>query len=151
MSRIERAKEFFLQGYNCSQAVAMAFIDVVEMDADTLSKIMLPFGGGMGRLRLTCGCVSAMASVIGLITGEAGHSAENKKEVYGDVQKICAKFKEEYGSLICGELLSGKVPVEVGGVAEERTQEYYKKRPCAEMVGFAAGLMEEYLKEKGIL
>ncbi len=151
MSRAERAKEYFLEGYNCAQAVALAFADVLSVDEGTLTRVTLPFGGGLGRMRLTCGAVSGMAAVVGLTAGEEGRSAENKKQVYGDVQALCAKFKAEYGSLLCGELLTGKVPVEVGGVAEERTQEYYKKRPCAEMVAFAAGLVEEYLQEKGIL
>ncbi len=151
MSRAERAKEYFLQGYACSQAVALAFSDAVGVDEETLSKIMLPFGGGLGRLRLTCGGVSGMAAVAGLLFAESEKSAENKKEVYAVVQELCGKFKAEYGSLLCGELLSGKVPVEVGGVAEARTQEYYKKRPCAEMVAFAAQILEEYLREKGKL
>ncbi len=151
MSRAERAKEYFLDGYNCSQAVTLAFGDLIEMDEETLLKISLPFGGGVGRMRLTCGCVSGMGIIIGSLFGAADRSAENKKEVYSLVQELCAKFKKEYGSLICGELLAGKVPVEIGGEAEPRTQEYYQKRPCVEMVGFAAGLLEEFFKEKGIL
>ncbi len=152
MSRAERAKEYFLRGYACSQAVALAFSDVVGVDEETISKATLPFGGGMGRLRLTCGAVSGMASVIGLLFANPQPSAENKKEVYAAVQELCARFQEEYGSLICGELLAGvKLPVQVGGEAEPRTQEYYKKRPCAEMVAFAAQIVEEYLREKKIL
>ena len=58
MSRAERAKEYFLQGYACSQAVALAFADVIGLEEEVIKKIMLPFGGGMGRLRLTCGAVS---------------------------------------------------------------------------------------------
>ncbi len=149
MSRAERAKDYFVQGYNCSQAVALAFEDVCGVDEDALLKIMLPFGGGMGRLRLTCGAVSGMAAVIGLIMGNVEHSTENKKETYAAVQEVCARFKGEYGSLLCGELLAGvKIPVEVGGVAEERTKEYYKKRPCAEMVAKAAEIVERFLLEK---
>ncbi len=151
MSRAERAKEYFLQGYNCSQAVSLAFADLVSVDKETLSKISLPFGGGFGRMRLTCGAVSGMGTIVGLLFSQSELSAENKKEVYAIIQELCAKFKAEYGSLLCGELLSGKVPVEVGGEAEMRTHEYYKKRPCAEMVAFAAGLVEEFLREKGIL
>ncbi len=152
MSRAERAKEYFVQGYACSQAVALAFADVVGVDEATLSKITLPFGGGMGRLRLTCGAVSGMAAVAGLVFGEAEHSAENKKKVYGAVQELCKAFQEEYGSLVCGELLRGmNVSVEVGGTAEARTKEYYKKRSCAEMVAFAAETAEKYLLEKGII
>ena len=150
MSRAERAKEYFLQGYACSQAVALAFQDVMGVDENTICKLMLPFGGGMGRLRLTCGAVSGMAAVIGAVFAEAENSPENKKRTYAIVQELCGKFKEENGSLICGELLSGmKLPVEVGGAAEARTQEYYKKRSCAELVACATSILEEYLKENG--
>ena len=152
MSRAERAKEYFLQGYNCSQAVALAFADVLEIEKDTLLKIMLPYGGGMGRLRLTCGAVSGMAAIVGLVFAKAENSPENKKQTYAIVQELCGKFQKENGSLICGELLQGmKVPVEIGGVAEERTKEYYKKRSCGELVACAATILEEYLQEKNIL
>ncbi|MBR2321330.1 MAG: C_GCAxxG_C_C family protein [Clostridia bacterium] len=152
MSRSERAKEKFLQGYACSQAVALAFCDVMGVDEDTVSKMMLPFGGGLGRLRLTCGAVSGMAAVVGMVFADAEHSPENKKKVYAIVQELCAKFQAKTGSLICSELLSGmKVPVEVGGVAEARTAEYYRKRSCADMVALAAQIVEDYLKEQGIL
>ncbi len=150
MSRAEKAKEYFLQGYACSQAVALAFQDVMGVDENTICKLMLPFGGGLGRLRLTCGAVSGMAAVIGAVFAEVENSPENKKRTYAIVQELCGKFKEQNGSLICGELLSGmKLPVEVGGTAEARTQEYYKKRSCAELVACATSILEEYLKENG--
>ena len=152
MSRAEKAKEYFLQGYACSQAVALAFSDVCGINEGELSKIMLPFGGGLGRLRLTCGAVSGMAAVIGLTLSKAENTPENKKQTYATVQELCGKFQAEYGSLICGELLSGmKIPVQVGGDAEPRSAEYYKKRSCADMVEFAAKILEEYLKEQGVL
>ena len=146
MSRAERAKEYFLQGYACSQAVALAFADLMNMDEETISKITLPFGGGLGRLRLTCGAVSGMALVIGALYRKSENTPENKKEVYAITQELCKKFQAETGSLICGELLSKmKVPVEVGGTAEPRTQEYYKKRSCADMVALAVEILEEYI------
>ncbi len=152
MSRAEKAKEYFLQGYACSQAVALVFADVAGVDEAIISKTMLSFGGGMGRLRLTCGAVSGMAAIIGLIFAEAENSPENKKKTYAIVQELCGKFKEQFGSLVCGELLSGmKVPVQVGGEAETRTPEYYRKRSCADMVYYAAKILEKYLMEKGVL
>ena len=114
--------------------------------------MMLPFGGGVGRLRMTCGAVSGMATVVGLVFAEAANTSENKKKTYAIVQELCGKFKEETGSLICAELLSGmKVSVEFGGNAETRTKEYYQKRSCAEMVELAARILENYLAEQGIL
>ena len=152
MSRAERAKEYFLQGYACSQAVALAFADVIGMDERTIAKVTLPFGGGLGRLRLTCGAVSGMAAVVGMAFSESENSPENKKNAYADVQRLCEKFSSENGSLICADLLAGNnLSVTVGGVAEPRTNEYYKKRPCAELVYHAAQILEDELKSKGIL
>ena len=152
MSRAEKAKEYFLQGYACSQAVALAFEDVCKVDGDTLSKMTLPFGGGLGRLRLTCGAVSGMATVVGLVFASAENSPENKKQTYAIVQELCKRFQSENGSLICSDLLaSANLQVSVGGEAEARTAEYYKKRPCAEIVYSAVNIVGEYLKERGIL
>ena len=152
MSRAEKAKAYFEEGYACSQAVALAFSDLVSVREEELIKLSLPFGGGMGRLRLTCGAVSGMGIILGLIFAEAENTPENKKNVYAITQELCGKFKEENKSLICGELLEGvKIPVEIGGEAEARTQEYYKKRPCAELVYSAAEILEEYLRSKGKL
>jgi C_GCAxxG_C_C family probable redox protein len=152
MSRAERAKEYFLQGYACSQAVALAFSDITGVDEKLIAKIMLPFGGGVGRLRLTCGAVSGMTAVIGMIFASPENTPENKKQTYAIVQELCGKFKEQTGSLICAELLSGmKIPVEVGGNAEPRTAEYYRKRSCGDMVALATQIVEDYLKEKGIV
>jgi C_GCAxxG_C_C family probable redox protein len=151
MSRAERAKEYFLQGYACSQAVVLAFSDAIGLEEDTIKKIMLPFGGGVGRLRLTCGAVSGMAAVIGMLFAEAANTPENKKKTYAITQEVCGIFKEKYGSLICAELLAGaNVAVEVGGTAEPRTKEYYQKRSCGEMVACAAEILEKYLIAKGI-
>ena len=152
MSRAERAKEYFLQGYACSQAVALVFADVMGVDQDVILKMTLPFGGGFSRLRLTCGAVSGMASVIGAVFAKAEVSPENKRDTYAIVQELAKRFETEQGSLSCAELLKkASLKVEIGGEAEARTQEYYKKRPCGEIVASAVRILEEYLKEKEIL
>ena len=148
MSREERAKEYFLQGYACSQAVALAFADLTGLDEATLEKLTLPFGGGMGRLRLTCGALSGMAAIVGLLFAKEENTPENKKNVYAIVQKLCGEFQEQTGSLICAEVLKGmNVSVEIGGNAEARTAEYYKKRSCADMVALATQILEKYIQE----
>ena len=150
MTRAEQAREYFKQGYACSQAVALAFADVMAMDEGTIKKIMLPFGGGLGRLRLTCGAVSGMAAVYGMVCASEENIPDNKKQTYAGVQTICEAFKKEFGSLVCADLLSGmNVKVEIGGEAEQRTPQYYQKRSCAEIVFSAAQILDDYLKEIG--
>ena len=144
MSRKEKAMAIFKEGYNCSQAVAMAFDDVVGIDRETLAKMAVGLGGGVGRMREVCGTVTGMAMVLGLIYGT--DEADSKNTVYPYVQEACDRFKAENGSIVCRELLAG-VSVSTGGTAEKRTEEFYKKRPCAELVGMAAEIVESIIAD----
>ncbi len=144
MTREEKAREHFLKGYNCAQAVALAFADLTGVDEETMAKLAAPFGGGMGRMREVCGAVSGMLMVEGLLRGYSDPEANGeKKELYARVQNMAARFKEECGSIICRELLEGKA--DNAPTPTERTPAFYKKRPCAELVALAAKILEEEL------
>ena len=140
--RQKLGSEYFRQGYNCAQAVAMAFEDVVGPDKDMLANLSVGLGGGVGRMREVCGCVSGMALVIGMAKGTDDPMSKN--DVYPLVQEACAEFKKQNGSIVCRELLAG-VPHTDGGTAEKRTEDYYKKRPCSELVETAIGIAERIL------
>jgi len=135
--RIERARELFHEGFNCSQSVVAACADLYGMDEQTALRVAASFGGGIGRMRQTCGAACGMFLLAGLENGSATpHDAEGKKQNYALVQDLAAKFKEENGSLICAELL-GIAPKPQEPTPEARTEAYYQKRPCAEMVASA--------------
>ena len=70
-----------------------------------------------------------------------------KKEHYKLIQELAATFRKENGSIICRELL-GIRPEGENLIPRERTDEYYKKRPCAEYVGYAAQILEKIIMEK---
>ena len=141
----EHARELFLEGYNCSQAVYCAFCDIMEMDIDTAAKLSSSFGGGMGRLREVCGTVSGALMVLGTVMGYSDpKDPKAKTEHYHLVQEFARRFKEKNGSIVCRELLEG-VEVKPGNDPEERTPEYYKKRPCPNYVYDAAKIVEEML------
>ena len=149
MTRAEKAENYFLLGYNCAQAVVLAFSDVTGLDEQTAVRIAGPFGGGLGRLRETCGTVSGMATVIGLISGPSvPGDSEAKAKLYKRVQQAAEKFREKNGSIICRELLGlDKNGEKISPVPSERTAAYYKKRPCAKLCYDAAEILEElYLK-----
>lgn len=148
MSRAERAKANFLKGYNCAQAVLLAFADVVDLDEETILKISSSFGGGMGRMREVCGTVSGMFMAAGMIF--YGNEENAKSNQYALVQELARRFKEKNGSIICRELLSG-VRADSSPVAEARTESYYKKRPCADLCYDAAEILEELCRERGVL
>ena len=141
------ARDAFLEGYNCSQCMIIAFSDIVGMDQKTALRLSSSFGGGMGRMREVCGSVSGMFMIVGILYGyDMPGDYEGKKELYAIVQELAAKYKEAAGSIICRELLG------IGGkdnssVPSPRTEEYYKKRPCVDKIGTAARILEEYLAE----
>ena len=149
-SRGDRARELFREGYNCSQAVTLAFAD--ELEARGISREMAAglassFGGGLGRLREVCGCVSGMALVCGALEGYTDPKAAVKKQDhYKKIQELVTAFKNENGSYICRELLAG-INTDTNPVPEARTESYYKKRPCAELAACAADIMERHMKE----
>ncbi len=147
MTRAERAKQNFLGGDTCAQAVLLAFADGCGADEETLRNISRPFGGGMGRLRLTCGGVSGGVMALGLFFPDLP-----KSELYALVQEYARRYAERFGSCLCGELLAGAgIRADTSVQAEERTPAYYKKRPCPDLVYGAAELLETLLKERGKL
>lgn len=147
-TRAQRAVDLFKQGYNCSQAVFASCADIYGIeDQDLALRLSASFGGGMGRMRLVCGAASGMFMLAGLHNGSATpHDNNGKMENYAFVQQLAGEFKGKYGSLICAELLGlapkGStmefLPAEaLRPKPEERTQQYYEKRPCSEMVAEA--------------
>lgn len=146
-SYAKKAMELFTQGYNCAQSVFLAFQDLYDMEWEAAARVSSSFGGGMGRLREVCGSVSGMFMVAGILYGyDKPEALDEKTEHYKRIQKLAAQFQEQNGSFICRELL-GLGQGKDSYIPSERTAEYYKKRPCKELVGMAAALMEQHIEE----
>jgi len=143
----QKAEENFLSGYNCTQAVFLAFSDLYEMDEKTAARLSSSFGGGMGRLREVCGAVSGMFLVAGMLYGyDRPGDAQGKKEHYARIQQLAKAYEAENGSIVCRELL-GLAQKRDEPMPEKRTEEYYKKRPCKKLVRMAAAILEQYINE----
>lgn len=143
-SRVEKAAQLFSDGYNCAQSVFMVYADLVGLDEKTASQISIGFGGGMGRMREVCGAVSGMVMLTGFVSGmENGKDAEGKKNNYQLVQILMKSFEELNGSYICKELLG--LEKKDGPTPAERNGEYYKKRPCKDLVQDACRILEKVI------
>ena len=150
MTRREAAMANFLKGYNCSQSIVLAFSDLLPVDETTLSKMASSFGGGMGRLREVCGSVSGMFMVAGLLYGYDGpETGQVKADHYARIQELARRFEEKHGTIVCREMLGLSVRHDVP-VPEARTNEYYKKRPCAEIIGDAAEILDQFIQENPV-
>ena len=142
--RVEKAKRLFKEGgYNCCQAVVLAYNDVFGIDENTAAALASGFGGGMGRMREVCGSVSGMVMLAGLVRPSTDPSDKaGRTGNYVLVQEVAAEFKALNGSIICRELL-GLAPMNESPVPSDRTPEYYQKRPCEELVGISARIIGE--------
>ncbi len=144
----EIAKQLFFKGYNCAQSVFCAFTDVTGYDTDTSARMASSFGGGLGRLRETCGAVNAAALILGIVKGyDDPDDYEAKKRHYALVREFADRFKEKNKSIICRELLMvASLNPESGGAPEQRSEEYYQKRPCPDLVYDAALILDEMIQ-----
>ena len=141
------AKAYFEQGYNCAQAVLLAFCEETGLSEEQAARLGSTFGGGMGRMREVSGAVSAMFMVEGLVEGYSDPKAkEEKNEVYARVRALADRFREKNHSIICRELLIN-VEVTPGGEPEERTKAYYERRPCSRYVEDAAFILAQALSQ----
>lgn len=164
---VEKAVGYFKQSYNCSQSVALAFADYYGIPEALMARFAASFGGGIGRMRETCGSACAMFMLAGLevqntedcpcdldLNNNPYPSQELKKKNYEVVQMLAERFREATGSICCRELLGlnkqradGTLP-EISATPEARTDEYYKKRPCIRMVETAVRIYADYLNKK---
>ena len=148
MDRALYAAEMFLNGYNCAQAVAVAFCDVTGLEEAFAAKMASSFGGGMGRMREVCGAVSGMLMVAGLLYGyDSKNDEKAKKDHYALVQLLAGKFREQVGSIVCREILKNP-PSDPNPTP--RTAEFYAQRPCTRMVILATQILEDYIRANPI-
>ncbi|KUG24357.1 hypothetical protein ASZ90_005822 [hydrocarbon metagenome] len=128
----------------------MAFADDLKMYRSSVIKLTSSFGGGMGRLREVCGAVSGMFMVAGMFWGYTEPDEHRAKtEHYRRIKKLANQFKEIHGSIICRDLL-GLSEKSNSPIPEKRTAGYYQKRPCVQLVGNAAGILEEIMQKAEI-
>lgn len=153
--RVERAQDLFRQGFNCSQSVFAACSDLYGItDLDLALRLGASFGGGIGRMRLTCGAVCGMFLLAGLENGSSTPGdAEGKKHNYELVQRLAGAFKAEHGSITCSDLLGLSASQPLNPSASQptpspRTAEYYHKRPCVDIIGSAVRIFLTTINER---
>lgn len=150
-ARVNRAVDYFMQGYGCCQSVVAAFSDMYGLDEKLALKIAAGFGGGVGRMRMMCGAVSGIVMLVGLEEGQTdGADREGKSHCYKIVQQLLEESNQQNGSIICAEILglNGQEKAVNSYVASERTAEYYKSRPCVAKVESAARIFAKHLEKK---
>lgn len=145
---VARSVELFKSGFNCSQSVVAAFAHMYGYTEEQALRMSASFGGGIGRMRQTCGAACGMFLLAGLETGCTDPTnREGKAANYALVQELAEEFKKANGALICAELLGLSDTASTPPTPEARTTQYYAKRPCSKIVEEAAKIWANYLKK----
>lgn len=149
--RTELAGKLFLEGYNCAQSVFAAFADLYGIDHETALRLSASFGGGIGRMRETCGAACGLFMLAGLYNGSTKKDdREGKSENYALVQKLSEQFRSVMGALRCAEILKIRPGTPMSPVAQVRDAEYYRTRPCLRNVEAAAEIWGQFISENGL-
>ena len=141
----DAAYAWFLKGYNCSQSVVAAFAPQLGLTEETALRLSAGFGAGIGRMREVCGAFCGVVTVLSMVYADPA-DPKDKSRMYALVQQAAEQYRSRNGSIICRELLAKAGVAPAGGTAaEERTADYYKKRPCPELCRLCADLCTEFI------
>ena len=143
----DAAYAWFLKGYNCSQSVVAAFAPQLGLTEETALRLSAGFGAGIGRMREVCGAFCGVVTVLSMVYADPA-DPKDKSRMYALVQQAAELYRSRNGggSIICRELLAKAGVAPAGGTAaEERTADYYKKRPCPELCRLCADLCTEFI------
>lgn len=139
----DQAVALFKRGYNCAQSVFCAFCDVTGIPMEEALRLSSSFGGGIGRLRETCGAFSGLCMAAGFLYGYADPVDQGLKRAhYARIQDMAEEFRAEFSSLRCGDILKNP---DSSPNPTPRTAEFYEKRPCARCIWTAADILERYM------
>ena len=128
-SRIEKAIERHHMGYNCAQAVACTYCDLLGFDEETTFKMVEGFGFGMGTMNGTCGALSGAVAVLGMMNSKGLGQYVSKKSGYAIGREIEEGFVAKNGATICRTLKgvdTGKVLRSCDGCIEDACAEVEK-------------------------
>ncbi|MFI3243039.1 MAG: C-GCAxxG-C-C family protein [Akkermansia sp.] len=145
MSKEEVALRYFSAGYSCAQSVFASFAPELGLDEKVALRLSSGLGAGVGRMREVCGAFTGLSLVLGYFEGNEEGDADQKEHIYALVQAEAARFRAEFGSIICRELLDPTILKDQSTRPQARSTQYYNQRPCQACVAFCAKAASSFL------
>ncbi len=145
MDNAERAKELFIQGFSCSQAVLAAFGEQFGLSRELALRIAGAFGGGIGRTGETCGAVTAAIMVLGLKFGcTIAGDLKARENAYTVAREFMHRFKGRNISVLCRDLLDCDISTSEG--MKRAKEEGLIKQHCPRFVQDAAEILDQLIE-----
>lgn len=104
-TRVEETIRKHDKGYNCAQAVACTYCDLVGADEETMFKMTEALGAGMGGMCGTCGAVTGACVLAGMKASTGNlEKPDSKASSYKLSREIVKQFAEKNHATVCKEL-----------------------------------------------
>ncbi|MDE6365868.1 MAG: EAL domain-containing protein [Lachnospiraceae bacterium] len=146
MTHIEKATDFLMQEFHCSQALVGAFAEEFGYNLKNVMKISTCFGGGMHRGEI-CGCITAAAMVFGMAFGLYDpQDKELESFGYKNADVFYDRFRERMGGKTCCKEILGKdfsKPEELASIRREGLV----KKVCPHVLQVSIEIIEDMLKQ----
>ncbi len=103
--RINLANELHRKGYSCSQSVAVACADLIDVPKGILFRATEGFGAGMGTMDGVCGALTGGLLIAGLKNSTDDlDNPKSKASTMKISRAMLTSFREKSGAIICREL-----------------------------------------------
>ena len=143
----QKALQLKANGHDCAQAVFLAFDDLYNIDRKTALRLTSAFSRGIGGLKEVCGTITGITMVVGILYGYSEPADEaTKLKFFDKFYELVSQFECITGSILCRDLLILDDHKHIS-VVENGIENKYEKRSCTELIGLAAALLENYIKD----
>lgn len=143
----ERARDYLLKGYNCSQSVVLTMQELLGLRDELALKAATGFGGGVGNMGNMCGALAGGIMILGMRYGRSRlEQKEEKERTYRYCAEWMRRFTGRFGSTSCIDILGVdlKDPARRKAYWADRDN---RERCAGGTVGVAAGMLAAYMRE----
>ena len=102
--------QYEMDYFGCSQSTLAALLEAFGIEGRDLLRASTAFAGGVARRGNACGALAGGLIMIGFLTGRDDlEMLDQYIRGMGFADKLCKKFEEKYGTLLCKEIQKKKL------------------------------------------
>lgn len=140
---VEKAKEKaggkYKEGLNCAESLVKTFDELCNLGIGEHIRMASGFAGGVGHKGEMCGALSGSLMILGAFKGRPNPPDGEREPIYNLGHDFHEKFEQAFGGTGCDEVRK----------FDWKTRE--QRINCLKLIANTAGLLAEFLIEKGLV
>lgn len=143
----QKAKDRFLSGYNCAEAVLLSTLELLGVEGNWAPRVASGFGGGIARTCQVCGAITGALMAAGWVLGR-DIAGDDIDELYAIGASLVDDFMSRFGTSSCRMLIDVDLAVPEERLKALRTGVFADQ--CTRYVEFCAlGIAEKLEPQEG--